>query len=51
AVAAAPEVIARLAIRRWLWQGAGNDHPPDLATVDRVLEVARLHTAATDVGG
>ena len=50
ALAAAPDVIARSAIRRWLWDGTGWDHPPDLATVDRVLGVARVEAGATDVG-
>lgn len=50
ALAAAPDVIARSAVRRWLWDGTGWDHPPDLATVDRVLSVARVQAEATDVG-
>lgn len=47
ALAAAPVALARRAVRRWLTL----DHPPDLATVDRVLAVARGDAAATDVGG
>ena len=47
---AAPEVLARSAVRAWLWSGMGTDHPPDLAAVDRVLAVARLEAKATDVG-
>lgn len=50
ALAAAPEVLARLAIRNWLWLERSCDHPPDLRTVDRVLDVARLGSVATDVG-
>ena len=45
-LAAAPEPLARRAIRRWLT----TTHPPDLATVDRVLVVARGSATATDVG-
>lgn len=47
ALASAPDALARRAIRRWLT----TDHPPDLATVDRVLAVARGETRATEVGG
>ena len=50
ALADAPDVLARSAVRRWLWAGTGWDHPPDLATVDRVLDVARVRAEATDVG-
>lgn len=50
ALAAAPEVLAREAIRTWLWAQRGDDHPPDLATVDRVLAVARIEATATEVG-
>lgn len=52
AVAAAPEPLARRALRAWLRAGADDeDHPPDLATVGRVLAVARGESLATDVGG
>ena len=47
-LAAAPPVLARRALRRWL--SAGADHPPDAATVERVLGVARGEVRATDVG-
>ena len=47
AVAAAPPALARRAVRRWLT----DDHPPDAATVERVLAVARNEARATDVGG
>ena len=50
ALVAAPDIVARSAVRRWLWDGTGWDHPPDLATVDRVLSVARVEAEATDVG-
>jgi tRNA(Ile)-lysidine synthase len=46
-VAAAPPALARRAVRRWLL----GEHPPDRATVDRVLAVARGEAAACDVGG
>ncbi|MGQ0744000.1 MAG: tRNA lysidine(34) synthetase TilS [Acidimicrobiales bacterium] len=48
ALRAAPVVLARRAVRGWL--RAGQDHPPDLATVDRVLEVAGGRVGGTDVG-
>jgi tRNA(Ile)-lysidine synthase len=47
AVSAAHPTLARRAIRRWLATG----HPPDLATVDRVLAVAAGTAKACDVGG
>jgi tRNA(Ile)-lysidine synthase len=50
AVATADPVVAREAVRAWLWAGRGDDHPPDLATVDRVRAVAALDAVATDVG-
>jgi tRNA(Ile)-lysidine synthase len=48
-LATAPAAVARRAVRRWLT--AGQDHPPDAATVERVLAVARNEAKATDVGG
>lgn len=45
-LAAAPTALARRAVRRWL----RSDHPPDAATVERVLAVARGEVPATDVG-
>ena len=50
ALAAAPEALARRAVRRWL-VGFAPPHPPDLATVERVLAVARGHAVATEVHG
>ena len=47
ALAAAPAAMARRAVRRWLTA----EHPPDLATVDRVLAVARGEAGGCDVGG
>ncbi len=47
ALAAAPPAVARRALRAWLT----TDHPPDAATVERVLAVARNEAKAADVGG
>lgn len=46
ALAAAPLPLARRAVRRWLTE----EHPPDLATVERVLDVARGRALGTDLG-
>lgn len=48
ALAAAPPAVARRAVRRWLTDGQA--HPPDAATVERVLAVARNQAQAADVG-
>jgi tRNA(Ile)-lysidine synthase len=45
---AAPPALARRAVRRWLTDGL--DHPPDAATVERVLAVAHGMAKGTDVG-
>ena len=45
-VASAPAVLARRAVRRWLTV----EHPPDAASVERVLAVARGEALGTDVG-
>ena len=42
----APRALARRAIRQWL----SNPKPPDLATVERVLTVARGEAGACDIG-
>ncbi len=49
----APTALARRAIRSWLIAHTSDaeQHPPNLATVDRVLDVARGVTLACDVGG
>ncbi|MFM8553638.1 MAG: tRNA lysidine(34) synthetase TilS [Acidimicrobiales bacterium] len=47
ALAAAPLPLARRAVRRWL----SDPYPPDRATVERVLEVARGLHPGCDVGG
>ena len=49
ALAAAPPPLARRAVRRWLTDG--QDHPPDAATVERVLAVARNEAKGADIGG
>ena len=51
ALAGASPVVARAAVRTWLRATSPDRHPPDAATVDRVLAVARVDAAATDVGG
>ncbi|CAN5212304.1 tRNA lysidine(34) synthetase TilS [soil metagenome] len=50
ALAAAEAPLARRAVRRWL-AGDRPPYPPDAATVERVLEVARGRWRATEVGG
>lgn len=50
ALAAAPEALARRAVRTWLRTGAER-HPPDAATVERVLAVVRGEARSTEVGG
>ena len=51
ALTAAPDAVARVAVRTWLRSCSPDHHPPDTAAVDRVLAVARLDAVATDVGG
>ena len=48
-LAAAPPALARRAVRGWL--GQGQEHPPDAASVERVLAVARGEVKAAEVGG
>ncbi|MBK5332190.1 MAG: tRNA lysidine(34) synthetase TilS [Ilumatobacteraceae bacterium] len=45
-LAAAPLPLARRAVRRWLT----TEHPPDAATVERVLQVAGGQAAGCDLG-
>ncbi len=45
-LAAAPVQLARRAVRRWLT----TDHPPDAATVERVLRVASGQATGCDIG-
>jgi tRNA(Ile)-lysidine synthase len=49
ALASAPEPLAARAVRRWLRAGV-EQHPPDAATVARVLAVARGEAVACEVG-
>lgn len=44
---AAPQALARRAVRRWL----ADPYPPDQATIERVLAVARGEALACDIGG
>jgi tRNA(Ile)-lysidine synthase len=50
ALAAAPTPLAARAVRRWLRSGH-EQHPPDAATVARVLAVARGEARACEVDG
>ncbi len=47
----APVILARLVIRDWLRTIDAEAYPPDSATVERVLAVARGGAIGTDVGG
>jgi len=49
ALAAAPEPVARRAVRSWLRGDA--EHPPSLAAVERVLAVARGQARAAELPG
>jgi tRNA(Ile)-lysidine synthase len=51
AVAAADRVLARRALRRWLRQAGGGEHPPSLAEVDRTLAVAAGEAVGTELTG
>jgi tRNA(Ile)-lysidine synthase len=51
ALSEAPASLARRAVRAWLRADSDDEqHPPDAATVERVLAVARGDATATDVG-
>ncbi|HEX2381311.1 MAG TPA: tRNA lysidine(34) synthetase TilS [Acidimicrobiales bacterium] len=51
-LAVAPAALARRAVRAWLrCETDAEHHPPDAATVERVLAVARGEAKGTDVGG
>lgn len=51
ALAAAPLPLARRAVRAWLTALDPERHPPDLATVERVLDVAAGRFVACEVAG
>lgn len=51
AVAAAPVVVASMAIQRWVRGQTGDEHPIDAASVARVLDVARGDVVAAEVTG
>jgi hypoxanthine phosphoribosyltransferase len=51
ALGAAPLVLARRAVRRWLASEATERHPPSSAAVARVLGVAAGRTLATEIEG
>ncbi|MGQ0831150.1 MAG: tRNA lysidine(34) synthetase TilS [Microthrixaceae bacterium] len=48
-LSAAPVALARRAVRRWLRTGS-EQYPPDAATVERVLAVARGEAVGCEVG-
>jgi tRNA(Ile)-lysidine synthase len=48
AVAVAPPVLARRALRRWLTEAG---YPPDRASIERVLAVARGEAVACEIAG
>jgi hypothetical protein len=43
--------VARVALREWLRAGTEERHPPDAATIDRVMAVVRGDAIATELGG
>ena len=47
----APDAVARVALREWLRDGTEERHPPDAATVERVMAVVRGEVVAAEVGG
>jgi tRNA(Ile)-lysidine synthase len=51
ALASAPAPLARLAVRRWLRSCDPSGHPPDAATVERVLAVARGEVKGAETPG
>ena len=51
AVTAAPQPLARRAVRRWLREAGDGVHPPSLAEVDRTLAVAAGSAVGTELTG
>jgi tRNA(Ile)-lysidine synthase len=48
---AAPEVLARRALRAWLAEHEPESHPPSAAELDRVLDVVAGRAVATELAG
>jgi hypothetical protein len=46
-----PEAVAAAAVHRWLRQCSPQGHPPDAATVARVLSVVHGEARATELSG
>jgi tRNA(Ile)-lysidine synthase len=51
ALAVAPVAVARVAVRRWIQDATGHEHPIGAAAVQRVLDVAAGRVRAADVSG
>ena len=51
AVAKADRVLARRALRQWLREAGGDEHPPSLAEVDRTMAVAAGTALGTELAG
>ena len=51
ALAAAPEPLAQMALRRWILRETQAEHPPDAAAVERVMAVIRNEARSTEIGG
>ncbi|MCY3578904.1 MAG: tRNA lysidine(34) synthetase TilS [bacterium] len=51
AMAAAPEPLAQMALRRWIQRETDSEHPPDAAAIERVLAVIRNEARSTEIGG
>lgn len=50
-LAAQPRPVATVVVREWLRASAHDRHPPDSASVERVLAVARGERRATEIAG
>lgn len=46
-----PEVLARVVLREWIRNDVVERHPPDQATLERVMSVVRGESVATEIGG
>ncbi|MDE0117030.1 MAG: tRNA lysidine(34) synthetase TilS [bacterium] len=51
AMANAPAALAQAALRRWIQRETNAEHPPDAATIERVMAVARNEARSTEIGG